>query len=153
MTTDKQIRKDQIIKIQAMRKRLGWDDDFYHDFLDDFLHPCASTTHLTECEADVLIGVLQEKAIEAGVWQKPNCKYSDLKRSAQYATHKQLRYIEALWANVSRADGLDARRAALNAMLRKRFQTGDLMWLKREDVPRVLGMLHAMNKKVKEQQP
>lgn len=145
--TIQMINKFQIVKIHALKKNLGWDEMTYREFLSTQFAGRTSSKQLNANEAALLIGLMEHMVGRSGAWKPNEKKYDDLKdRGALMATPKQLRLIEALWAGVSRTTGEKDRGQALNKLLNNKFGIGDIKWIKRSEVNKIVKMLKAMDK-------
>jgi phage gp16-like protein len=137
---------DQIKKIHALKRALGLDDETYRLRLDSF--GASSCKDLTEAQISRLIEVWEKQAIAAGAWkqfrQQPGRKkYDERKHRVDMATAPQLRMIEALWDQVSRAEKSD-RAMALNKLIRRIVKKDRIEFLTAQDVQRLVKTLEAM---------
>lgn len=147
----KKITPRQIKKIHTLVSRLGMNEEAYRDML-EASWGVRSSKELAEPEAELLIGTLEAKAVEMGVWQKPYVKkYDELAaREGSYATPAQLRLIEALWAQVSRAPDAEGRRRTLQKFLQNRFKVDNSRCLDRPTAARVIYALRKMVENAKD---
>ena len=144
----KKITPRQIKLIHTLVSRLGLDEETYRDMLE--ANFCVrSSKELMEPEAAILINTLQAKAVEMGVWKRNRKKYDHLaQRPGTYATPAQLRLLESLWLQVSRARD---PHTALQNFIRKKFGIGRLEWLDRKTAAKAIYVVKQMiqNKKEK----
>lgn len=141
----KEIDNWQIKKLHTLYSALGLAEEEYRLTL--FMHVAKdSTKDLTFAEAEKLIGILEEVAVERGVWVKYPGKaaFEQLGCRPGMATPSQLRNIEALWKDASRIRSNDDRAAALRSWLFKFFKISDLRFLPADQVSKVLKALRAM---------
>ena len=148
------ITKKQIIKIKSLQSRLRLSDEDYRLLLsDEFVNSCKD---LTEKEADGIIAKLSEKAIAAGVWQKPatgewhgKTKFENLGEREGFASPKQLRFIEALWKDVSFIHEPSARQIALRRFIFKIAGVDDLPFLTSIGARKVIQAIESIKKRHK----
>jgi len=107
----------QIKKIHAFKSLLKLGDMEYLNRLRPYR--VFTSKDLTETQANVLIYHLQEEAIAAGVYVRRQAAYQNLYGRPGMASPKQLRMIEAMWADVSRAGTYAARANALKQFLHR----------------------------------
>ncbi|MDI1471907.1 hypothetical protein THER_1667 [Thermodesulfovibrio sp. N1] len=142
------ITKGQIRIIHTLKNRLGWDESQYRGFLmwntDRFV---TSSLELSYEEAERIIIKMRHKAVMAGVWQDRQRKYDELDGRENMATAAQLRKIEAIWAEVSRAKTEAERKKALRNLLWKKFRITDIRFLEDWQVRKVIKMLEAMKER------
>lgn len=164
-TTERQssITLKQIRKIHALKNRLGWTDEQYREYLmtegDGFAMSCKD---LTEHEAERLIRKMELAAMNKGVWQEyspsPNPlpsegegkgegvkKYDELGDRPGMASPKQLRMVEAMWADVSKyKSDKEARERALRYFLHHITGVDRLEFLESWHVQKVIKALEKM---------
>ncbi|MGD9642802.1 MAG: phage protein GemA/Gp16 family protein [Elusimicrobiales bacterium] len=131
----------QIKMIHTLKGALGLTDLQYRAALERF--HVFSSTQLSEAQADQFVSELQSLAVQAGKWDRPWNKYQNLAGRKGMATPRQLRMIEAMWADVSRAPNAAAREAALLVFLR-RFEINGLADIRYYDVRGIVSALTAM---------
>ena len=149
------INPKQIRKIKALQSRLKMPDEEYRLLLsDEFVNSC---TALTEDEADRIIVKLEEKAIAAGVWNKPatgqwhgKTKYEDLAGRDGFATPPQLRMIGGIWKQISiyKTDAR-ARERALDIFVNRIAHVTDIRFLTKRGAHEVIEALKKMKEKGK----
>jgi hypothetical protein len=141
----------QVKKIHALAQVLGLidgsDDGTYREMLRSY--GVASSKELSFKLAGEVISSLEKSAAEMGLWvkNKPQGreKHNDLKnRDSEMATPKQLRYIEGLWANVSRAKTPDDRTTALRHFTEKLAGVSDIRFLDKQGASVMINALKAM---------
>jgi len=157
-TTERQsgITLRQIKQIHALKNRLGWSDEQYRKYLmtegDGFAMSCKD---LSEAEAERLIRKMELAAAAKGVWKRygdsPDStaarKYDDLGNRPGMATPKQLRMIEAMWADVSKYKrNAEARESALRYFLHHIVGVDNLRFLESWHVQKVVRALERMKK-------
>lgn len=150
------ITPKQIKKIHALKNRLGWSDEQYREYLmsegDGFAMSCKD---LSETEADRLIKKMELAAAAKGVWKIGNRqeaigdrkKYDDLGERPGMATPKQIRKIEAMWADVSYYRNQEARERALRYFLKHIAGVDRLEFLEARQVSKVLKAIEKMKER------
>lgn len=143
------ITTGQIKKMHALKRALGWDDDLYHEILDD-RYGVKSSTMLTSYQAYNFIKVFEQRAIELNVWTPGGAaKFLSLKSRNRkgYATDKQARLVDALWCQVSRQDDEKSRDKALRHFLKRLVGVDDIRFVERHNVEKIVKALEAMGAK------
>lgn len=139
------ISKGQIKIIHTLKSRLGWTDVQYRTFLmwntNRFV---TSSKELTYDEAERIIAKMKYEAMKLKVWEDRPKKYEELGGRDGMATAAQLRKIEAMWAEISRATTEQAQKKALRELLWKKFRVTDLRFLEAWQVKKIIHMLEAM---------
>ncbi len=131
----------QIKRIHSVKNALGLTDTQYRLALEQY--HVYSSTQLTESQAAQFISELENIAVSKGKWSRPWRKYQHLDGRTGMATAKQLRMIEAMWKDVSRAATNANRAAALNVFL-KRFGADSLENVEYHAVGNIVHALKAM---------
>lgn len=154
------ITSGQIRKIHALKGALALDDDVYREVL-AVGFGVRSSKELSLHQAKGLIEHLESKAVAAGMWErrgeKPSCtpkycsgqgkKYDDLgQRNGDMATPKQLRLIDALWSEASRAETAEERKKALRHFITRIAKISDIRFLDMAGAQKVINGLNAMTK-------
>jgi hypothetical protein len=144
-TASKRIDRRQIVKIHTLISAINLSDENYRETL---LHNFGVTTSkaLTYDDASALIGVMEKKAIEMGVWTVPGdrSKHENLGNRPGMASPAQLRKIEAIWKDVTGLGSKEDRVKTLRAFLGRRFKVSDLRFLEADKVKRVICALENM---------
>ena len=124
--------------------KLKLEDDVYRGVLGAF--GVESSKDLSSDHARELISSLKRMANVTDKWKAGNSgKYDDLKnRERNMATPKQLRMIAGMWADVSNKNTPEEREKALRGFLFRIVKVGDLSFLKRYQVQKVVEALKAM---------
>ncbi len=110
-----EITPAQIKRIHTIKGALGLTDAQYRAAL-EFYH-VFSCKQLTEEQADLLICELENLAVSQGKWSRSYRKYQHLDGRKGMASARQLRMLEAMWGDVSRADTAAGREAAFKVFL------------------------------------
>lgn len=146
----KAIAKRQITIIHTAVHALGLDDDTYRGMLFNSFK-VRSSKELNYFQAERLIDDLVKKAEGLGVWKKRTSskKFEDMQGRPGFATDKQLRMIEGIWAEVSRATDEKERRTALRHFIERITGTSALEFLQSEEASVVINALKEMQKRGK----
>lgn len=131
--------------IHTLKSALSMSDDRYRAMLwDNFA--INSSLDLSGFQAAQLIKFLKNQALQAGVWLgKSKEKYNNLlPRSALMATPKQLRKIEAIWGDVSRAKTTKERAQSLEKFIYRIVGIGKMEWLQKNHVNKIIKALETM---------
>jgi hypothetical protein len=131
----------QIKRIHTLKGAMDLTDMQYRAALEQY--HVFSSKQLTEAQADQLISEMTNVAVSMGKWSRSYRKYQQLDGRKGMASARQLRMIEAMWADVSRAGTADVREAALKKFL-LRFDIrsmGDVRWY---EVRKIVTALNAM---------
>ncbi len=145
-----EINRDQIMLLHVLKAKLRMTEDEYRASLQAY--GAVTSTELSAADAAKLIRAFTDRALAAGVWQRPRKRsrqegLKDFGRShpgAIMATSKQINMLDAMWRQVSRAKTDDERRRAFDKFIHHRFRRGGLMMVERELVPRIVNALEAM---------
>jgi hypothetical protein len=129
--------KGQIIKIHALRSVLDLDDDDYRAMLGSYETPEGeivwSSKDLSYDQASSLIN-----SMEAVIDQSPGL------RERVYATPRQLRFVAALWGNITRAADKTGVRKTLYSFLRNRFGIRRFDRIPRKKIGKVIKSLRTI---------
>ena len=138
------ITKQQVKRVHVLKNILGMDDQTYRDALWEAFG-VYSSKNLTADQADGVIKYFENEAAALGllVNRKAAEKYRKLNGRPDYATAKQLAFIEDLWSKVSRV-GKDQQEKSLRTFLQRQSGVSDLRFLKRLDAGKVIEALKAM---------
>jgi len=138
----------QIKKIHTLKSRLKLSDNEYRYILSDYW--VNTSKDLTAEEAEDLIRRLQQKAISLGVWsdwrRRSRLRYEDTGRRPGMASPAQLRMIEAIWKEVSRAKTEFERKKTLQAFLRRIVGVNDMRDLETIHARKVIEALRTMKR-------
>jgi len=134
----------QIKIIHTLKGVMGMGDEDYRAMLQEFAG-VASSKNLTWRQADELIADMQRKTGKQ-VQEKAEFKtrHNSLAKRPGMATPPQLRKIEAIWVEVSKADGPENRAKALRAFIERVAKVSDLRFLDRTGASAVITALEAM---------
>ena len=131
--------------IHGLARLLGLNDEAYRDMLNDRYH-VRSSKDLNPQQRFQLIKELREK-VHGNVQ-----KFNDLmERKKHLATPRQLRAIEAMWAQVSRASTAKDRSKALNAFCKRLTGVEVITWICKDDAKIIIKAIQAMGAKSPEQ--
>ncbi len=123
----------QLRAIWTLRSRLGLDEDALRDMVQR-VSGQRSTRHLTAGQAHEVLEAMAGGTIDV-VSRKD--RHADLDGRPGMATAKQLRKIEALWADVSRAPDRE-KPQALRKWLANHFGVSDLRFIKRDQASLII---------------
>ncbi len=138
MTTPADKRAEQYRQIHGLVRLLGMNDDAYRDMLRD-RYSVESSMQLSTQQRSSLIKSLREQV--HGKVQK----FNELSGRAKHkASPAQLRAIEAMWAQVSRAETSEDRRKALNAFCKRLTGVEVVTWICKDDAKVLIKAIHAM---------
>lgn len=130
--------------IHGLARLLGLNDEAYRDMLNDRYH-VRSSKDLNPQQRFQLIKELREK-VHGNVQ-----KFNDLGKRKFKASPKQLRAIEAMWAQVSRASTAQDRRKALNTFCKRLTGVDVITWISKDDAKILIKAIQAMGAKSPEQ--
>ena len=130
--------------IHGLARLLGLNDEAYRDMLNDRYH-VRSSKDLNPQQRFQLIKELREKV--HGNAQK----FSELGKRKLKASPAQLRAIEAMWAQVSRATTAADRKKALNSFCHRLTGVMAIEWICKDDAKTLIKAIQAMGAQSPEQ--
>lgn len=134
----------QIKKIHTLKNLLSIDNDLYIDMLMSF--GVQSSKNLTFTEANILLEILEEKAVAQNLWVKQPKKYESLKRNENMASSAQLRMIESLWREIAYINNDKFSKSSLRKFLKNKFKIDDIMFLTKTKATKVIQGIMAIKK-------
>ena len=134
----RQIEKWQIQRVHVLKNNAGLSDEEYRGLLSGY--GAGSCKELSYAEANELIRVLVKMAPA----KRFDLKYDDVGFRQGFATPKQLRMLEALWAEVSVFKEPKRRDEAYLVFLRNRFNRISPLHIEEQMVQRIKRCLEAM---------
>ncbi len=137
----------QIKKIHTLKNLLSIDNDLYIDMLMSF--GVQSSKNLTFTEANILLEILEEKAVAQNLWVKQPKKYESLKRNENMASSAQLRMIESLWREIAYINNDKFSKSSLRKFLKNKFKIDDIMFLTKTKATKVIQGIMAIKKSAK----
>lgn len=137
----------QIKKIHTLKNLLSIDNDLYIDMLMSF--GVQSSKNLTFTEANILLEILEEKAVAQNLWVKQPKKYESLKRNEKMASSAQLRMIESLWREIAYINNDKFSKSSLRKFLKNKFKIDDIMFLTKTKATKVIHGIMAIKKSIK----
>ena len=148
------ITRNQIIKIHVLRARLGWTDENYRAALSGWPasgfrdRPAQSCKDL-DCSAAAQLIQRMEGLIPAPAPTQPQggkgrLKYEELGHRPGMASPAQLRYVEALWAGVSRQPDAESRAKALLSFVQRQCCVSALEWLEPRHIQVLINTMQQM---------
>lgn len=137
----------QIKKIHTLKNLLSIDNDLYIDMLMSF--GVQSSKNLTFTEANILLEILEEKAVAQNLWVKQAKKYESLKRNENMASSAQLRMIESLWREIAYINNDKFSKSSLRKFLKNKFKIDDIMFLTKTKATKVIQGIMAIKKSIK----
>ena len=133
----------QVKLIHTLKGALRLDDATYREMLAGRFRKTTSKD-LTHSEAADLIREMEAHAVSQGVWRRKEKKYDRFGGRPGFASPKQLRMIEGMWKDVSRAATAEDRALALRHFLLRIVGVEDLRFLEPEHVRKVVNALKTM---------
>ena len=130
--------------IHGLARLLGLNDEAYRDMLNDRYH-VRSSKELNPQQRFQLIKELRVQ-VHGNVQ-----KFNELGKRKFKASPKQLRAIEAMWAQVSRASTAQDRSKALNACCKRLTGVEVITWICKDDAKIIIKAIQAMGAKSPEQ--
>lgn len=130
--------------IHGLARLLGLNDEAYRDMLNDRYH-VQSSKDLNPQQRFQLIKELRVQ-VHGNVQ-----KFNELGKRKFKASPKQLRAIEAMWAQVSRATTAKDRSKALNAFCKRLTGVEVITWICKDDAKIIIKAIQAMGAKSPEQ--
>lgn len=127
--------------IGFLRKSLNLEEETYREILTSTF-AVNSSKDLSEKQAEILILQLRKTAEKIGI-VKPR-KYSDLDRTGNMASPKQLRMIEAMWFDVSYQTSVTKRKRAFEHFILRITGKQKLQFLTVIDVRKIVKALQSM---------
>jgi Protein of unknown function (DUF1018) len=148
------ITTEQIKLIHVLKKRLAWDDETYKHYLHHNFDVSSSKslsysgagqciTRMSAILNDVSKPVEVKQSGEWG-WGKEKFEALAGRDPGKFATPKQLRMLDAMWSDISRAGNAAARDAAFEVFLKRRFKIISIAAVSQSDVGRIRRALQAM---------
>ena len=136
-------------KIGYLRKLLGLEDDLYYEMIAGY-NGAKSSKDLSISEGQELLSRLRDVAQKLGLF-KPyastkfkSYKYNNLGKRSGMASPAQLRKIEAMWADVSRARDSEGRAKALGAFIKRITGRDSILFITSADAVKLINALEAM---------
>ena len=133
--TKSTVTKEQIKQIHTLKSKLGWDDELYMQVLAKY--GVESSKQMSYSQGNRLIVEMMKASGVAIREAKP--------------TQAQVYAIIAIWARVSRAEGSEAKNAALNSFIDNKFGK-TLEKLTRAEASKVIVILKKMEEKDEKRQ-
>lgn len=127
----------QIKQIHTLKNILGLDDDLYRDMLASF--DVCSSKNLTVTEAAIFISILNDKVKATN----RNCtkKYDEfIGRDSKMATPRQLRKLEASWADICTETSEEDIKKALRDFVKKQFRVDDIRFMTKAKAARIIAV-------------
>lgn len=139
----KMIDRGQIKTIHTLKGKLGLDDATYRAALSTY--GVESSTALAWRQAEDLIADLRDKAGQpSDRFHLPRKRHADMDGRPGMATGAQCRLLEAMWAQVSRAEPGEAREKAFNKFIKRITGVESLRFVKIYNVERIVKALEGM---------
>lgn len=145
MTTPADNRASDYRKIHGLARLLGMDDEAYRTMLKDRYGVTSSKELSPQSRAALIRSLSVQLASNAR-------NFADLSnRTREKATPSQLRAIEAMWANVSRARTAEGRKKSLNTFCEKLTGVSCITWICKADARTLIRAISAMGANTPEQ--
>lgn len=140
----------QIKAVHAIKGKLGLDDDAYRDILHSRFS-VASCKDLTWQQAEELLETLDGggPSRPARRAPRPGKKYADMDGRPGFASGAQLRLIDAMFHQVTRAEGEEAITKALDSFVSRIASVAGLRMLKGWQVEKIVKALEGMGAEIK----
>jgi len=145
------IKPHQVKIIHALKTALGWDDTAYRSYLSAF--GVSSSLQFSAPLAQEMIREMERMAEKKGTWKRGSFarapeqkKYDELGKRPGMATPRQLRYIEGLWASISRQPDAETRAAALGRFLSRIVGISEITWLEPGHVQKIVNAIKHMER-------
>lgn len=127
----------QIKQIHTLKNILGLEDDLYRDMLASF--DVCSSKNLTVTEAAIFISILNDKVKITG--RNSNKKYDELAgRDSKMATPRQLRKLEASWADICTETTEEGIKKSLREFVKKQFHVDDIRFMTKSKASRIIAI-------------
>ena len=127
----------QIKQIHTLKNILGLDDDLYRDMLASF--DVYSSKNLTITEAAIFINILKDKVKSSS--KNCNRKYEEFEgRDIKMATPRQLRKLEASWADICTETTEERIKRSLGEFLKKQFHVDDIRFMTKNKASRIIAI-------------
>lgn len=133
--------KDQVVIIHVLKSKAKMSDEDYRSLLSGY--QARSSKDLDVEQAADLVERLKRLAPEQEQAPGPK-RFDNIGKRHGWATPKQLRMIEAMWMDVSRAGDREAKVKAFGTFLGNRFGISRMEWVPVELVGKVVKTLCAM---------
>ena len=141
------IAPSQIKAIHAVVGRLGMDDDAYREMLKG-RYQAKSCKDLTWRQAEELLESLNGQGKggrpQSAPTRQHTLKYTDMDARLGFASGAQLRLVDAMWDQVTRAENEEAKEKALNSFCTRITGVAGLRMLKGWQVEKIVKALEAM---------
>ncbi|MFZ4857946.1 MAG: regulatory protein GemA [Desulfuromonadaceae bacterium] len=142
------IAPSQIKAIHAVTNKLGLDDETYRHILHSRFN-VDSCKDLTWRQAKELLESLNGEGKGGSRFkvqgsQSRTRKYTDLDGRPGFASGKQLRMLDALWSQVTRAEDEESKEKALNGFCHRIAGVAGLRMVKMYQVEKIVKALEAM---------
>jgi len=131
-------------RIKTLQRLAGISEEEYRALLSGYgVESCTCLTILQAREVCAFLQRLVDRVPEKAQFKTKT--YNDLRgRSADMATVKQLRMLEAMWMQVTRQKNRRDAVAAYHTWLMNRFSIGTPEWIERDKVSAIKRALDAM---------
>lgn len=131
-----------------MRKLIGFDDDTYYEMMYN-RYGVRSSKDLTQSQITEYINFLRDNAVQAGIF-KPRASFNKYKynnlanRDKKMASPKQLRKIEAMWLDRTKAKTNEEKAKALKAFILRITGKEGITFVTAVDVKKIINALENM---------
>jgi phage gp16-like protein len=146
------IAPSQIKAIHAVIGKLGMDDETYRHMLHS-RYGATSCKDITWRQAEELLETLNGQGKSGRPQSAParhGLKYTDMDSRPGFASGSQLRLIDAMWNQVTRAEGEEAQEKALDGFCRRITGVAGLRMVKSWQIEKIVKALEAMGAVKKE---
>lgn len=145
------IAPSQIKAIHAATNKIGMDDETYRHVLHS-RYGATSCKNLTWRQAEELLESLNGQSKGGSTQPAPAphaLKYTDMDARPGFASGAQCRLIDALWSQVTRAEGAEAQEKALNSFCHRISGVAGLRMVKAYHVEKIVKALEKMGAVIK----
>ena len=140
-------RRALLALVHIAKAELGLDDATYRAMLRRITRR-TSAAKCTNRQLEQVLDHLRRLGWQAGK-PRPARKYDDLGERPGMATPRELRYIEALWAELTPEQDETIRARTLRAFLRSQYRVEDITWLTEGQAHAAIEALKAIKRRRK----
>lgn len=146
------IAPSQIKAIKTVIGKMGMDDEDYRHMLHSRYNGVTSCKELTWRQAEELLEHLNGQGKQGRTQSAPtrkDLKYTDMDSRPGFASGSQCRLVDAMWSQVTRAEGEEDAEKALNSFCNRILGVAGLRMVKAWQVEKIVKALEAMGAVIK----